>query len=548
MSSPMFGLQLPPSTFTPQAPVPMPIAAEVPPQTFAPPAFQSSPMGVPAPTQMMPPEQSMPAAPPPLPPRRNAQQPGQPPSFLQAILPVAAAVLAGGRDPRAIAAGLTAFQRGRRNKLALEEDEIARTQREEMERADFYGRAMQEAATITDPVHFQQWRNAIAPMAELYDVPMESFVFNNTGSSERTRAMVQKALDSAVKSHGAAILDRDDVSIRLADGRTLPMRDARALRDGDVIGPGGTPVAMPAAKKEPIRVGQNDRLVDPETHEVLVDAAAGGGAELPNPLDQRAAAILDAIDAAVMSGDDAALARLKGQYANILKAKGDVGKSDDVNRGGGRMGDPIEVRMIAAAFDNSPIVKNFNELQSRAATMNAIVKSGRVSGPTDIALIFDFMKALDPTSVVREQEYATAAKAGNLFLGAMARFNGSWFSESGGILPEAVRQDFLRTIRVKFEAATAQYQNQKKEYGRRIDQIRAGGAVSGIEALTSYENAIPDVFSDAGLPSSSRAPATASSAPDLKGLQPGKQRRFTQGPFAGQVWTIDATGTPKKVQ
>lgn len=37
-------------------------------------------------------------------------------------------------------------------------------------------------------------------------------------------------------------------------------------------------------------------------------------------------------------------------------------------------------------------------------------------------------------------------------------------------------------------------------------------------------------------------------APDLTGLAQGRQRRFTSGPFAGQVWTLDAQGQPQKVQ
>lgn len=35
--------------------------------------------------------------------------------------------------------------------------------------------------------------------------------------------------------------------------------------------------------------------------------------------------------------------------------------------------------------------------------------------------------------------------------------------------------------------------------------------------------------------------------PDLSGLTPGKGRRFSDGPFKGQTWTVDANGTPHRV-
>lgn len=38
-----------------------------------------------------------------------------------------------------------------------------------------------------------------------------------------------------------------------------------------------------------------------------------------------------------------------------------------------------------------------------------------------------------------------------------------------------------------------------------------------------------------------------SAVPDLSGLQPGHGRTFESGPFAGQTWTVDAQGKPRKV-
>ncbi len=38
------------------------------------------------------------------------------------------------------------------------------------------------------------------------------------------------------------------------------------------------------------------------------------------------------------------------------------------------------------------------------------------------------------------------------------------------------------------------------------------------------------------------------SVPDLSELKPGERRRFTEGPFAGQTWGVDGSGTPYLVQ
>lgn len=59
-------------------------------------------------------------------------------------------------------------------------------------------------------------------------------------------------------------------------------------------------------------------------------------------------------------------------------------------------------------------------------------------GIADVATIFSFMKMLDPTSVVREGEFAVAANAGGLFDRAMNLLDKY---KKGELLPEPVRQE-----------------------------------------------------------------------------------------------------------
>lgn len=138
---------------------------------------------------------------------------------------------------------------------------------------------------------------------------------------------------------------------------------------------------------------------------------------------------------------------------------------------------------IGSKFDSSPIVKQYVEVQNKKLSIDSLLSSGSVSGPQDVALVYEFMKALDPTSVVRETEYATAAASGNIFQGAMARFNG-WFSEKGGKLPESVRQEFQNIIDQKFSVAESQYNNLYDENARKL---QAQGIEDPSIFLTQYK-------------------------------------------------------------
>lgn len=119
-------------------------------------------------------------------------------------------------------------------------------------------------------------------------------------------------------------------------------------------------------------------------------------------------------------------------------------------------------RALLSLFRQEKIVQNFNENLNKKLSVQGILDLG-VGGPGDLAIVYEFMKALDPTSVVRETEYDTAAKSGNIFAGAFARYNG-YLKEDGGILPEAVKRSFMSIINAKFAVAERQYQNVVKEY------------------------------------------------------------------------------------
>ena len=97
------------------------------------------------------------------------------------------------------------------------------------------------------------------------------------------------------------------------------------------------------------------------------------------------------------------------------------------------------------------------------------------------------MKALDPTSVVRESEYAAASTSGNIFRGWAAKFNGYLKSE-GGFLPDEVKNSFMDIVNVKFDAINQQYNNLFNETVRKIN-LKTGDE-DGSDYLTNYNQAL----------------------------------------------------------
>lgn len=145
-------------------------------------------------------------------------------------------------------------------------------------------------------------------------------------------------------------------------------------------------------------------------------------------------------------------------------------------------------------FESQPIVKAYNEGLQKYIVLEDTIANG-IDGVQDLQLVYDFMKSVDPTSVVREVEFDNAAKTGNIFQGAYAGFNKAF--GTGGFLPEEVKKDFIRAARMSFEAKNNQYFNVKSEYANRVNNTI--GINNGSNYLTAYESAAPLTEVDFGL-------------------------------------------------
>ncbi len=108
--------------------------------------------------------------------------------------------------------------------------------------------------------------------------------------------------------------------------------------------------------------------------------------------------------------------------------------------------------------DYTKAAKPFEDLRVQYQRMIASYEGAQAddTGASDIAMVYSYMKMLDPTSVVRESEFATAQNAA----GVPEQIRTMWNRlKSGDRLDPSVRDAFL-------DQATRQYQEQLNSYGQ----------------------------------------------------------------------------------
>ena len=92
---------------------------------------------------------------------------------------------------------------------------------------------------------------------------------------------------------------------------------------------------------------------------------------------------------------------------------------------------------------------------------NLISRKEEITGMDDIAIVFSFMKLLDPGSVVRESEFETAANAGP---------RAKWFARqwnrfiTGGRFTESDRKGFLRSALTMVKPAMDEDKELQRKY------------------------------------------------------------------------------------
>lgn len=122
--------------------------------------------------------------------------------------------------------------------------------------------------------------------------------------------------------------------------------------------------------------------------------------------------------------------------------------------------DPGDIDSLRKEFSSLPAVKDFSKQASAYGRIVASANDPSAAG--DLALIFNYMKLLDPGSTVREGEFATAQNAGGVDARVISLYNSLI---NGERLSPGQRQDFV-------SRASGLYQNAEQGYTALEDQYK----------------------------------------------------------------------------
>ena len=146
-----------------------------------------------------------------------------------------------------------------------------------------------------------------------------------------------------------------------------------------------------------------------------------------------------------------------------------------------KMAEKLRGEIYKAGTDRDKIKASYGRIQSLDD-----------SAAGDLALIFNFMKMLDPGSVVRESEFATAAAAASI----PERIKGAWERVvSGERLTHPQRKDFLRQSSNIYKRTESDYEkvinkfvNIGKGYGVKREQLLGPETEAQQEKQSSIDN------------------------------------------------------------
>jgi hypothetical protein len=111
-------------------------------------------------------------------------------------------------------------------------------------------------------------------------------------------------------------------------------------------------------------------------------------------------------------------------------------------------------------FDNQS--KNFKVMQN--AWNNLKGKLENPTGASDMSLIFAYMKLLDPTSTIREGEYATASNVGTIPQTVFGKYNKA--VKGNGFLDPEVRDSFINEAKKMYQSTLKDHKQSISEYQR----------------------------------------------------------------------------------
>lgn len=137
------------------------------------------------------------------------------------------------------------------------------------------------------------------------------------------------------------------------------------------------------------------------------------------------------------------------------------------------------INAIAGAWDNEPIVKNYNIVAEGYQFAKNVANKTNPTSADDQGLIYAFAKAMDPNSVVRESEYDTVQKYNQSMIQKGWADAKRLAANVAFLTPEA-RQNMIATIQQKYAAAEQNYKNVYNKYQQEINDVKTGQVGRGI--------------------------------------------------------------------
>ena len=152
------------------------------------------------------------------------------------------------------------------------------------------------------------------------------------------------------------------------------------------------------------------------------------------------------------------------------------------------------VRSVVSKYGSEPTIQNFATVQDGYNFASSI--DTKTKNPADDqALIYSLAKTLDPGSVVREGEYATAQKYSQSWVNAYGK--GVTQAIAGtGFLSETARSNIKKTIEQKYNSTKVSYDNQYKEFSNQINNLT--GRNDGDKFLRNYVTSSPPTTDASG--------------------------------------------------
>lgn len=167
----------------------------------------------------------------------------------------------------------------------------------------------------------------------------------------------------------------------------------------------------------------------------------------------------------------------------VDKVKAEIEKiKAQTNEVAGSPGSPSEKTVKIEQQLRKEFVKNSQQYVDQRDAIGRIKAVGRsATAAGDLALVFNYMKLLDPGSVVRESEFKTAEQAkswlskseeGGVIIPSSVKtaIQKADPNKSGAFLLPAQRNDFLNQADKIFKKSDGQHSKRKGEYKRIIDQ------------------------------------------------------------------------------